>query len=84
MIVGFERTKTYLQIFRQNRCCGRGLARAGIVTFISCLLATVITKIPLINRMVNWIPFVKNVVSASTDSKLLLVSKCPRCPSKKN
>merc|ERR1712045_937625 len=57
LIVGFERTKTYLHIFRENRCCGRGLARAGIVTFVSCLLATVITKIPLVNRILNWIPF---------------------------
>ena len=80
MIVGFERTKTYLHIFRENRCCGRGLARAGIVTFVSCLLATVITKIPLVNRILNWIPFLNSIVYADTDSKLLRVGKCPRCP----
>ena len=78
-IVGVERTRTYLQIFRRNRCCGRGLARAGLVTLVSCLLASVITKLPVINRIVNWIPLVKSVVEANTDHKLLQVSKCPHC-----
>ena len=80
-IVGFERSRTYGEIFLRNRCCGRGLARAGLITFVSCLLASVVTKLPLINRMVNWLPLVKHVVEANTEEKLLQVSKCERCQS---
>ena len=80
-VVGFERSRTYGEIFLRNRCCGRGLARAGLVTFVSCLLASVVTKLPLINRMVNWLPLVKHVVEATTEEKLLQVSKCGRCQS---
>merc|ERR1711997_426062 len=78
-IVGFERSRTYREIFLRNRCCGRGLAKAGLVTFVSCLLASVATKIPLSNRIVNWLPLVKHAVEANTEEKLLQVSKCELC-----
>merc|ERR1711997_1232587 len=78
-IVGFERSRTYTKIFLRNRCCGRGLARAGLVTFVSLVLASVITKLPLLNRIVARLPLVKHVVEANTEEKLLQVSKCERC-----
>merc|ERR1712226_544532 len=34
-IVGFERTKTFWEVFQKNRCCGRALARAGFIIFLA-------------------------------------------------
>ena len=85
MIVGFERSRTYGQIFLRNRCCGRALARAGLVIFVSCVLSSVVTsvvtKVPGVNTILGWLPLVKHVVEANSEEKLLKVSKCERCQS---
>merc|ERR1711874_474645 len=78
-IVGFERSRTYTRIFLRNRCCGRGLARAGLVSFLSLVVGSVVMKIPILNRIVTWLPLLRHVVEANTEEKLLRVSKCERC-----
>merc|ERR1711862_428123 len=50
-IVGFERTKTFWEVFQKNRCCGRALARAGLIIFLSGVLAGILDKLPLIHRL---------------------------------
>eukprot|EP00092_Neocalanus_flemingeri_P035977 GFUD01039174.1.p1 GENE.GFUD01039174.1~~GFUD01039174.1.p1 ORF type:complete len:166 (+),score=35.28 GFUD01039174.1:55-552(+) len=75
-IVGFERTKTFWEIFQKNRCCGRGLARAGFVIFLSGMLAGILDKLPVIHRLYRWIPFISRVVDAKTDEQLVALSEC--------
>merc|ERR1712106_806811 len=75
-IVGFERTKTFWQIFQKNRCCGRGLARAGFVIFLSGMLAGILDKLPVFHRLYRWVPFIGRVVDAKTDEQLVALSEC--------
>eukprot|EP00090_Calanus_glacialis_P010098 TRINITY_DN18481_c0_g1_i1.p1 TRINITY_DN18481_c0_g1~~TRINITY_DN18481_c0_g1_i1.p1 ORF type:complete len:185 (-),score=39.61 TRINITY_DN18481_c0_g1_i1:147-647(-) len=75
-IVGFERTKTFWDIFQKNRCCGRGLARAGFVIFLSGMLAGILDKLPVIHRVYRWVPFISRVVDAKTDQQLIALSDC--------
>ena len=78
-IVGFERTKTFWDIFQTNRCCGRGLARAGLVIFLSGMLAGILDKLPVFHRLYRWVPFIGRVVDAKTDEQLLTLSECNHC-----
>jgi len=79
LVIGFERTKTYYDIFRTNMCCGRGLLKGGFVIFLSGLLAQLLTKLPIIGRFYKWIPFVKDVVEVQTDEQLTELSRCYLC-----
>ena len=74
--MGFERTKTFWQIFQKNKCCGRGLARAGFVIFLSGMLAGILDKLPVIHRLYKWVPFINRVVDARTDEQLVALSQC--------
>jgi len=84
-IVGFERTKTYWDIFQNNRCCGRGMARAGFIIFLSGMLAGVLDKLPVIHRLYRWVPLISKVVDAKTDQQILALSQCNyQCQGKKD
>merc|ERR1712088_255049 len=72
-VVGFERTRLYYDIFRDNLHDGRALAWAGFVIFVSGLLAELITKMPVINRLYKWVPWIKEIVE-STDKELVTLT----------
>ena len=73
-VVGFERTRLYYDIFRDNLHDGRALAWAGFVIFVSGLLAELITKMPVINRLYKWVPLIKEIVE-STDKELVTLTR---------
>ena len=75
-IVGFERTKTFWEVFQKNRCCGRALARGGFIIFLSGVLAGILDKLPLIHRLYRWVPLISKVVDAKTDQQILALSQC--------
>ena len=64
-VVGFERTRLYYDIFCDNLHSGRALAWAGFVIVVSGLLAELITKMPVINRLYKWVPLIKEIVESS-------------------
>ena len=66
-------------MFQQNRCCGRGLARAGLVIFLSGTIGSVLDKLPVINRLYRWVPIISRVVDAKTEEQLVALGRCPRC-----
>merc|ERR1712210_158334 len=72
-VVGFERTRLYYDIFCDNLHDGRALAWAGFVIFVSGLLAELITKMPVINRLYKWVPWIKKIVE-STDKELVTLT----------
>jgi len=72
-VVGFERTRLYYDIFCDNLHDGRALAWAGFVIFVSGLLAELITKMPVINRLYKWVPWIKEIVE-STDKELVTLT----------
>ena len=73
-VVGFERTRLYYDIFCDNLHDGRALAWAGFVIFVSGLLAELITKMPVINRLYKWVPWIKEIVE-STDKELVTLTR---------
>jgi len=73
-VIGFERTRLYYDIFRDNlHEGGRALAWAGFVIVVSGLLAELITKMPVINRLYKWVPWIKEIVE-STDKELVTLT----------
>ena len=75
LVVGFERTKVFVDIFKTNMCCARGMARAGFVIFLSGLLAEVLTKLPIIGRLIKYVPFVSDIVEAHSDAQIITLSR---------
>ena len=73
-VIGFERTRLYYDIFRDNLHDGRALAWAGFVIVVSGLLAELITKMPIINRLYKWVPWIKEIVE-STDKELVTLTR---------
>ena len=82
LVCGVERTLSYWRVVQSNRCCGRGLARAGLVVFLSGAVAGLLDKLPLFNRLHRWIPLLNSVVDATTDTKLEQLARCKICMSK--
>jgi len=74
-VVGFERTRLYYDIFRDNLHSGRALAWAGFVIVVSGLLAELITKMPVINRLYKWVPLIKEIVESSDKELVDLTSE---------
>ena len=74
-VIGFERTRLYYDIFRDNLSeGGRALAWAGFVIVVSGLLAELITKMPVVNRLYKWVPWIKDIVEAS-DKELVTLTR---------
>jgi len=74
-VVGFERTRLYYDIFRDNLGeGGRALAWAGFVILVSGLLSELITKMPVVNRLYKWVPLIKEIVEASDKDLVSLTS----------
>merc|ERR1711936_537242 len=77
-VIGFERTRLYDDIFRDNLSeGGRALAWAGFVIVVSGLLAELITKMPVVNRLYKWVPWIKEIVEASDKELVTLTSDEP-------